>query len=125
MFNYPFMTTQINQMPSPQIQVFFVSSKDEAKNIQIQLNTMYVVINKQHREVYLKKLNNDGNIEFETYVDESVMKKQEDFTLFFSSLNEKVDNLHNILTQRNNTNNQQNNRQQNQNNKNLAGGKNE
>ena len=89
--------------PQPQIQCFFVSSKEEAKNVQVQLNTIYLIINTPQKEIYLKKYNNDGLIDFITYKDETTIPKQEekqekDYTGFFNSVNEKLENLEKLIS---------------------------
>lgn len=51
----------------PQIQNMFVDSIEQAKNLQVQMNTIYIIVNKANKEVYIKQLNNDGNIDFQLY----------------------------------------------------------
>lgn len=94
----------IQAPPTPQYQVqcFFVNSKDEAKNVQVQLNTIYLIINTPQKEIYLKKFNNDGLIDFITYKDETTIpkpeeKKEVDYTGFFNSVNEKLESLEKLI----------------------------
>lgn len=105
-YNYNgFMNNNMQQHPvppQPQIQCFFVNSKDEAKNVQVQLNTIYLIINTPQKEIYMKKYNNDGLIDFITYKDETTIPKSEpkeekDYTGFFNSVNEKLENIERII----------------------------
>lgn len=105
-YNYNgFMNNNMQQppvTPQPQIQCFFVNSKDEAKNVQVQLNTIYLIINTPQKEIYMKKYNNDGLIDFITYKDETTIpkpepKEEKDYTGFFNSVNEKLENLERII----------------------------
>ena len=105
-YNYNgFINNNMQQPPvplQPQIQCFFVNSKDEAKNVQVQLNTIYIIINTPQKEIYMKKYNNDGLIDFITYKDETTIpkpepKEEKDYTGFFNSVNEKLENLERII----------------------------
>nr|DAH10999.1 MAG TPA: hypothetical protein [Caudoviricetes sp.] len=55
------------QQVNPQAICYFVNSKNDLQNIQVNPNVVYVGINKQTKEVYLRSWNNDGMIDFDTY----------------------------------------------------------
>lgn len=98
--NNPY-NTPIQTIPQTQTQVlcFFVNSQAEAKNIPVQLNTLYVAVNKADKEVYIRQLNNDGNIDFTIYKDVSTIKKEEpkpekDYTNILAILTSKIEEIH-------------------------------
>lgn len=63
-FGQPIQTIQPQQ---PQAVCYFVSSKSDLQNIQVQPNIVYIGINKQDNEIYMRAWNNDGIIDFDTY----------------------------------------------------------
>lgn len=62
----PQMIQTINQY-KPQSICYFVSNKDELQQLQIDPATMYIGINKQAKEIYVRCFNSNGLIDFETY----------------------------------------------------------
>lgn len=77
-YNNPYLQNQMTQQVQPQmIQTinqykpqsicYFVSSKDELQQLQIDPTTMYIGINKQAKEIYVRCFNSSGLIDFETY----------------------------------------------------------
>lgn len=79
--------------PTPQSQCYFVSSKSEMQNIQPAPNTIYIGLNQQNKEVYLKSWNNDGNIDFDTYTLFSGEKEATDSKLIMTKLQEIEEKL--------------------------------
>lgn len=63
-FGQPIQTIQPQQ---PQAVCYFVNSKSDLQNIQVQPNIVYIGINKQDKEIYMRAWNNDGIIDFDTY----------------------------------------------------------
>lgn len=63
-FGQPIQTIQPQQ---PQAVCYFVSNKSDMQNIQVQPNIVYIGINKQDKEIYMRAWNNDGIIDFDTY----------------------------------------------------------
>lgn len=121
MYSNNYIGANTIQPPQPQIQCFFVGSKDDAKNIQVQLNTIYIAINKADKEIYVKQLNNDGNIDFMTYKDETFFKKEEpkqekDYTEYFATLTSKLDNIEKNIKEKQNNFYKQNKPRNNENN---------
>ena len=69
MYNYFNNYQQPIQNVSVQSQAscFFVKSPEELAGINIMPNVFYLGINRDKREVYIRRMNNDGNIEVENY----------------------------------------------------------
>lgn len=80
--NNPFMQNQSYQQLQPQVQpqmiqtinqykpqaiCYFVSNKEEMQQLQLDPSTMYIGINKQSKEIYVRCFNSNGLIDFETY----------------------------------------------------------
>ena len=86
-----------------QVQFSFVESIENAKSIPVQYNTLYILVNKMDKEVYIKQLNRDGLIEFNTYKDIKVIEEQkqeqntntqnESIKVFMAQLNNRIDNI--------------------------------
>lgn len=100
-----------NSYLQPQTQLYVVSSMQEAQNIQVQFNTIYVALNRQAKEVYIKQLNNDGLINFEVYS----MKKDEpekDYSKDLTEIKNKLSNLESVFftQQKGGTKNEQSNK---------------
>ena len=62
----PQMIQTINQY-KPQAICYFVSNKEEMQQLQLDPSTMYIGINKQSKEIYVRCFNSNGLIDFETY----------------------------------------------------------
>jgi len=62
---------QTIQNVSQQIQsaasCYFVKSPEELAGLNVQPNVFYLGINRDKKEVYIRRMNNDGNIEVENY----------------------------------------------------------
>lgn len=58
---------QTIQQTQPQAICYFVNSKTDMQNIQVQPNVFYIGLNKQAKEIYVRSWNNDGLIDFDTY----------------------------------------------------------
>jgi hypothetical protein len=75
------------------------------EKIQPTLNVMYVGINKEKNEIYLRQINNAGLIDFNTYSLSTGAQEKNDFT----KIMERIDKLENKLekgaTNANNTTN--------------------
>lgn len=84
---------QTIQQINPQAVCYFVNSKNDLQNIQINPNVVYVGINKQTKEVYLRSWNNDGMIDFDTY--SLAEGKQESTEL--KTIMDKLENIENKL----------------------------
>lgn len=97
--NYPFnpygqMFNQIqnlSQTMPTQVQCFFVSQPKDMEKIQPNLNVVYIGINRDKNEVYLRQLNNNGLIDFNTYTLSTGGQEKNDFT----KIMERIDQLEN------------------------------
>lgn len=95
-FGQPIQTIQQTQ---PQALCYFVNSKTDMQNIQVQLNVFYIGINRQAKEIYIKSLNNDGLIDFDTYTLSDGTQESTDLKMILDKLDlilkEKRDDEHN------------------------------
>lgn len=105
MFNQPSTIQNLAQTSATQAQIYFVSSPKDMEKIQPTLNVMYVGINKEKNEIYLRQINNAGLIDFNTYSLSTGAQEKNDFT----KIMERIDKLENKLekgaTNANNTTN--------------------
>lgn len=58
----------LNAVVQQSAQCFFVNGAEDMERIQPNLNVVYVGLNKERNEVYLKKMDNNGVIKCNTYV---------------------------------------------------------
>lgn len=95
---------QMSFSSSPLFQIYAVSSKDEAQRMQIQYGVKYLIINKIDKEIYMKELNTDGNIDFIVYKDERTINVDENknYEENFNVLNKKFETLSNDFKNMNN-----------------------
>lgn len=86
-------TIQTIQTPAPQMQAMFVSKIDDLKGLPIMPNLVHIGINQASKEVYIRKMTNDGLTELNTY--SLASEKQEKGAL--DKILERLDNLENTL----------------------------
>lgn len=89
---------QSMQTAMPQAQCFFVNAKDDIQNIQINPNTVYIGINRQAKEVYLRSWNNDGMIDFDVYALSEGKKEKDDM----KTIMDKLENIEKKLKDKEN-----------------------
>lgn len=82
----------------PQSLCSFVKSIDELNNYRVMPNVYYIGVNRDNKEIYVRKMNNDGNIEVETYVLKSEEKQKSENEL----IAERLTNIEQLLKERNN-----------------------
>lgn len=63
-----------------QVQCYFVTNPKDMEQVKPLLNVIYVGINKEKNEVYLKQLNINGLIDFNTYSLAGAGQEKSDFT---------------------------------------------
>lgn len=85
----------MNQIQTqPQASCFFVNTVEDLNNIQnITPNNVYLGINQGTKEIYVRKMNNNGIIELETYSLTSNIEEKNDYKLILEQLaiiNEKL-----------------------------------
>lgn len=66
------------QQQTPQASLYFVKSVNELSGVRTMPNVYCMGINKDNKEIYVRKMNNDGNIEVETYSLKSEEKEKSD-----------------------------------------------
>lgn len=86
------------QQQLPQASCYFVKSIDELSGIRIMPNIYCMGINKDNKEIYVRRMNNDGNIEVETYSLKSESKEKSEL----EKITERLTNIENSLKEKNN-----------------------
>lgn len=86
------------QQQMPQASCYFVKSMDELSNVRIMPNIYCMGINKDKKEIYVRRMNNDGNIEVETYSLRSESKEKSEL----EKISERLTNIENSLKEKNN-----------------------
>lgn len=91
---YPQPQPQTIQNVNPQAVCYFVNKPDELNTIQnIMPNNFYVGINTNANEIYVRKMNNDGLIQLETYTLSANVEEKNDYKRILEQLaaiNEKL-----------------------------------
>ena len=93
----------INQTPT-QVQCYFVSNESDMEKVQMNYGVVYVGINKDKNEVYLRQINNNGLIDSNKYGLVSESQEKNDF----SKIMERLDQIENKFLGGSNANNQTN-----------------
>lgn len=81
-YNYGFTQPQtqaiqnLNQQIQKQAACYFVKAPEELAGVNVMPNIFYLGINRDDKEVYVRRMNNDGNIEVEKYVLASGVKEK-------------------------------------------------
>lgn len=57
----------VTQQVQSQASCYFVKSPEELAGLNVMPNVFYLGINRDKKEVYIRRMNNDGNIEVENY----------------------------------------------------------
>lgn len=83
------------QSQTPQSICYFVNSVNELGNLRVMPNFYYLGINKDSKEIYVRRMNNDGNIEVETYTLKSEEKQKSENEL----IAERLSNIETLLKQ--------------------------
>ena len=96
----PIQTIQNSQMLNPQAVCYFVMAKDEMQGLKVEPNTLYIGINKQSKEMYVRSWNNDGNIDFNTYTLAENKQEESELKMIVNKLNA----IEEKLNERNDTN---------------------
>ena len=86
-------TIQNVQPNNPGVQCFFVNSRADLQNMQVNPNTIYIGINKQSKEIYTRCWNNDGVIDFDTYSLSDGQKENSEMKVIL----DKLENIENRL----------------------------
>lgn len=86
------------QSQTPQATCYFVKSVEELANTRVAPNTYYIGINKDNKELYVRRMNNDGNIELETYHLKSELKEKSEL----EKISDRLTAIENTLKERKN-----------------------
>lgn len=79
----------ITQPAQQQIATYFVKSASELTSIQVMPNVLYLGINSDGKELYVRKMNIDGNVELETYALINGTKEKTEI----QAITEKIDEM--------------------------------
>lgn len=82
----------------PQSTCYFVNSANELNSVRVMPNAYYIGINKDSKEIYVRKMNNDGNVEVETYTLKSEQKEKSEY----EKLDERLTSIEQLLKEKNN-----------------------
>lgn len=82
--NFP----QTIQTLQPQVQCYSVTSSSDISNIPVMPGVVYAGFNVNGNEIYLRQMNNDGNIDFKTFVLSSGVQEQSDLKAISAALDE-------------------------------------
>lgn len=93
-FNQPSTIQNLAQTSATQAQIYFVSNPKDMEKVQPTINVMYVGINKDKNEIYLRQINNAGLIDFNTYTLKTGGQEKNEFT----KIMERIDNLETKLS---------------------------
>lgn len=97
------------QQPVPNIaqksaQCYFVNDMRDLEQIRPSLNTMYVGINKDKNEIYVRQLNTNGLIDVNTYGLKSGTQEKDQYATILERL-ERIENKFNVKGQQDERNN--------------------
>lgn len=85
----------VAQTVQPQLYSYFVKQAADLVTPNIMPNTLYLGINQTDKEIYIRRMNNDGNIELETYALTSGKKEKSEL----QAIVERLDSIENKLTE--------------------------
>lgn len=90
--NYGFNNFQqpiqnVTQQTQSQASCYFVKTPEELAGLNIMPNVFYLGINRDNKEVYIRRMNNDGNIEVEKYIQASGVKEKTELQTIIDRLN--------------------------------------
>lgn len=78
----------LNQPIQPQASCYFVNSPDELSSVNLMPNNVYLGINQNTKEIYVRKMDNNGLIQLETYTMASNVEEKNDYKLILEQLTE-------------------------------------
>lgn len=78
----------VTQQTQSQASCFFVKSPEELAGVNIMPNVFYLGINRDKKEVYIRRMNNDGNIEVENYSLTNGKEEKNDLKKIMEEINE-------------------------------------
>lgn len=84
----------------PQIVCYSVNSNEDMGKINVMYDTIYLGLNSKTKEIYTRRMTNDGLLETETYTLASGTKEKGDLQAIADKLEEIEKKISNIQTQR-------------------------
>ena len=96
----------IQNIAQKSAQCYFVNDMRDLEQIRPSLNTMYVGINKEKNEIYVRQLNSNGLIDADTYTLKSGVQEKDQYTTILERLDriEKNFSVKGQQDERNNAN---------------------
>ena len=88
----PIQSFEIQQ----QFSCFTVKNENDLANVNVMPNSVYIGLNSDLKEVYIRKMNNDGKIEVESYVLKSAQKEKTEV----QAILERLDSIEQKISQR-------------------------
>lgn len=86
-YNQPQTIQNVNQQVQKQASCYFVKAPEELAGVNIMPNIFYLGINREGKEIYVRRMNNDGNIELETYTLVSGKREKNELQAIVDRLN--------------------------------------
>lgn len=80
----------------PQFSCFNVKNENDLANVNVMPNSVYIGLNSDLKEVYIRRMNNDGKIEVESYVLKSAQKEKTEV----QAILERLDSIEQKISQR-------------------------
>jgi hypothetical protein len=85
----------VNQQIQKQAACYFVKAPEELAGVNVMPNIFYLGINREGKEIYVRRMNNDGNIEVEKYTLSSGVKEKTEL----QTIVERLDRIEKKLTE--------------------------
>lgn len=83
----------LNQTMQPQASCYFVNTPEELNGIGIMPNNVYLGINQNTKEIYVRRMDNNGITQLETYTMSANVEQKNEYRLILeqlASINEKL-----------------------------------
>lgn len=78
----------LSSVMSTEAQCFYVNNPADMERIQPALNTLYIGVNTDKKEIYLRQMNNNGLIDFTTYKQLSGEQQKSEFSKILDRLDQ-------------------------------------
>ena len=103
MNQYPYYPTNriqnISSYNASEVQCYYVSSPKDLDKIQVSYGTLYIGINNDKKEIYIKQMNNNGLIDLNTYAMQSGEQQKNEYTVILEKLDELTKGVGNVQHQ--------------------------
>ncbi len=94
-FRYSQPIQNVSQQVQSQASCYFVKTPEELTGLNVMPNVFYLGINRDKKEIYLRRMNNDGNIETESYSLSGGMEEKNDI----KTILERLENIERRLNE--------------------------